>query len=58
MPVFRHHYFAHFEKLLMLSGTNRDLLYIRQSVATPFFENYAKLYFDAKYLENRFYRSW
>ena len=32
-------------------GPNRGILCVRQSDATPFCENYAKLYFGAKYLE-------
>ena len=39
-------------------GPNLDLLCIRQSDAAPFFENYAKLYFDAKHLEKGLNSGW
>ena len=42
----------------MKSGPNLDLFCIRQSTATPFYENYAKLYFNAKQLETRLNRGW
>ena len=38
---------------LQHSGPYLHLLCVRQSDAAPFCENYAKLYFDAKQLENR-----
>ena len=38
---------------LSLLGLNLDFLCIWELGATPFCENYAKLYFDAKYLEKR-----
>ena len=34
-----------------LSGPNLDLLCVRQSDAPPFCENYVKLCFDAKHIE-------
>ena len=40
------------------SGINLDLLCVRQSGADLFYENYAKLYFDAKHLEMRLNRVW
>ena len=39
-------------------GPNLDLLCVRQSDATPFCENYAKLYFDAKHLEKGLNKEW
>ena len=40
------------------SGPNLDLLCVRQSDTSPFFENYAKLYLDAKHLEKGLNRDW
>ena len=37
---------------------NLDLLCARQSDTAPFCENYAKLYFDAKYLKKGLNRDW
>ena len=35
------------------SGPNLDLLCVQQSGATPFYENYVKIYFDEKHVWNR-----
>ena len=40
--------------LIALPGSNLDLSCVRQSGAALFFENYAKVYFDAKHLEKVF----
>ena len=42
----------------MIAGPNLDLLCVQQSDAVPFYENYAKLNFDATHLENRLNRMW
>ena len=36
----------------MKPGPNLDLLCVRQSDAAPFCENYSKLYFNVKHLQN------
>ena len=40
------------------SGPNLDLLCVQQLGASPFCENYAKLYFDTKQLEKGLNRGW
>ena len=40
------------------SGPKLDLLCVQQSGAALFFENYVKLYFDAKHLEKGLNRVW
>ena len=40
------------------SGPNVDLLCVQQSGAAPFWENYAKLYFDTKHSEKGLNRGW
>ena len=40
------------------AGPNLDLLCIQQSDAAPFYENYAKLYFDAKHLGKGLNKGW
>ena len=42
----------------ILSRPNLDLFRIRQSNAAPSCKNYAKLYFDAKYIEKGVNRGW
>ena len=42
----------------MFASPNLDLLYVRQSDAAPFCENYAKLYFDPKHIEKELNRVW
>ena len=44
--------------LKKLSDPNLDILCVQQSDATPFCENYAKLYFDVKHLENGMNEGW
>ena len=44
------------DKPVVLSEHILDLYYIQLSNTDPFYENYAKLYFDAKYLEKGFNR--
>ena len=39
-------------------GPNLDHLWVWQSDTAPFLENYTKLYFDAKHLENRLSMGW
>ena len=41
-----------------MPGPNLDLLFVRQSDAASFCENYAKLYFDAKLLEKVLNSGW
>ena len=43
--------------MLTQTGPNLDL-YIQQSDTVPFFENYAKLYFDTKHLGKGLNRRW
>ena len=43
---------CHFAYLLILAGHNLDLLKIQQSGFAVVCENYSKVYFDAKHLEN------
>ena len=40
------------------SGPNLDILSVQQSGAATFCENYAKLYFDAKHLEEGLNTVW
>ena len=40
-----------FSSISLLSSPNLDILCIQQADGAPFYENYAKLYFDAKHLE-------
>ena len=42
----------HLQSFVTLSGLNLDLLCIQQLNAVPFCKNCAKLYFDAKHLQN------
>ena len=41
-----------------LPGPSVDLLCVRESDATPFRENYAKLYFDGKHIEKGLNVGW
>ena len=40
-----------FSSISLLSSPNLDILCIQQADGAPFYETYAKLYFDAKHLE-------
>ena len=44
-------FFVILDHFLPFPGPNLDLSCVQQSDAAPFFENYPKLYFDAKQLE-------
>ena len=44
--------------MIFNSGPNLDLVYIWQSDAAPFCENYAKLQFDTEHLEKGLNTGW